>query len=91
MNAISCPYLYLAILVITRTSMGFQFQSVGSLSLFIMNELEIAFATLGTLIGLFMLARSVRAWDEQVALMVTVFMVFSCVFGCVSGINRSSY
>jgi predicted MFS family arabinose efflux permease len=49
------PYIYLAILVLTRTAMGFQFQSVASLSPFLIDELEITFAALGTLIGLFML------------------------------------
>ena len=48
-------WLVLLVVFVARTSMGFQFQSVASLSPFIMNELDIAFATLGTLIGLFML------------------------------------
>ena len=45
----------LAVLFLARTAMGFQFQSVASVSPFLIDELAIDYAMLGTLIGLYML------------------------------------
>tara|TARA_B100000315_G_scaffold254386_1_gene295344 strand:- start:4547 stop:5668 length:1122 start_codon:yes stop_codon:yes gene_type:complete len=80
--------------------MGFQFQSVGSLSPFIMNELDIAFATLGTLIGLFMLPGIVVAipsgilsrhlTDKTIAVLGLVGMVAGgAILGVSSGLNEA--
>ena len=46
-------WLILAVLFTARTSMGFQFQSVASISPFLIDELAIDYAMLGTLIGLY--------------------------------------
>jgi MFS family permease len=46
-------WLILAVLFIVRTAMGFQFQSVGSVSSFLVEDLNIDYARLGTLIGLY--------------------------------------
>ena len=94
------PYFYLAILVITRTSMGFQFQSVASLSPFILDELHISFATLGTLIGLFMLpgvvgsvpsgALSRRLADKSIAVLgLTGMVVGGAILGMAIGLNEA--
>lgn len=48
-------WLILAVLVLARTAMGYQFQSIGSLSPFLIGAFDIDFAALGALIGLFML------------------------------------
>lgn len=48
-------WLVLAVLVLARTAMGYQFQSIGSLSPFLIGAFDIEFAALGALIGLFML------------------------------------
>ncbi len=48
-------WVILAVLVLARTAMGYQFQSIGSLSPLLIDEFGIDFATLGVLIGLFML------------------------------------
>jgi MFS family permease len=45
----------LAVLFLARTAMGFQFQSVASTAPFLIDDLHIGFATIGTLIGLYML------------------------------------
>ena len=45
----------LAVLFLARTAMSFQFQSVGSLSPFLVPDLGLDYAALGTLIGLYML------------------------------------
>jgi len=45
----------LAILFIARTAVGFQFQSVAALGPVMVTELSIDYATLGTLVGLYML------------------------------------
>ncbi len=42
-------------LFLARTAMGFQFQSVASTAPFLVNDLHVGFATVGTLIGLYML------------------------------------
>jgi len=46
-------WLVLAVLFLARTSMGFQFQSVASVSPFLIDELAIDYAMLGILIGLY--------------------------------------
>jgi len=48
-------WFVLVILVVARTAMGFQFQTVGSLGPILVDMLQIDYASLGTLIGLFML------------------------------------
>ena len=48
-------WVILAVLVLARTAMGYQFQSIGSLSPLLIDEFGIDFAALGVLIGLFML------------------------------------
>ncbi|MCH9009506.1 MAG: MFS transporter [Chloroflexi bacterium] len=45
----------LAMLVLVRISMGFQFQSVASLDSFLIEDLDLSYGQLGTLIGMFML------------------------------------
>ncbi|MCH7626148.1 MAG: MFS transporter [Chloroflexi bacterium] len=45
----------LALLVLVRISMGFQFQSVASLDSFLIEDLDLSYGQLGTLIGMFML------------------------------------
>ena len=42
-------------LALVRTSMGFQFQSVASLDSFLIEDLDLSYGQLGTLIGMFML------------------------------------
>ena len=48
-------WVILAVLVLARTAMGYQFQSIGSLSPLLIYEFGIDFAALGALIGFFML------------------------------------
>src|SRR2546426_1065130 len=48
-------WVALAIVFVTRTSMGYQFQSVASVGPLLVPELGLAWAQLGTLIGLYML------------------------------------
>jgi MFS family permease len=45
----------LGVLFLARTAMGFQFQSVASTAPFLIHDLQIGFASIGTLIGLYML------------------------------------
>lgn len=45
----------LAVLTFTRTTMGFQFQSVAALSAPLIDQFALSFAALGTLIGLYLL------------------------------------
>ncbi len=45
----------MAVLALARTAMAYQMQSVGSLSPFLISDLDIDYAALGTLIGLYML------------------------------------
>ena len=42
-------------LAVVRTSMGFQFQSVASLDSFLIEDLDLSYGQIGTLIGMFML------------------------------------
>jgi MFS family permease len=48
-------WLILALLTFARTAMGFQFQSVAAVSSSLLAQFELSFATLGTLIGLYLL------------------------------------
>ncbi len=79
----------LAVLFLARTAMGFQFQSVASVSPFLIDELAIDYAMLGTLIGLYKLPGIVfalpggvlgrRFGDKQVVLAGLVMMVLGGV------------
>jgi predicted MFS family arabinose efflux permease len=79
----------LAVLFLARTAMGFQFQSVASISPFLIDELGIDYAMLGTLIGLYKLPGMVfalpggmlgkRFGDKQVVLCGLVMMVLGGV------------
>src|ERR671937_2546861 len=48
-------WLALAIIFVTRTSMGFQFQSLGSVAPLLVADLHFTYAQLGTVIGLYLL------------------------------------
>lgn len=48
-------WVILGVLFLARTAMGFQFQSIASVSPLLINELQLDFALLGTLIGVWML------------------------------------
>ncbi|HEY3099096.1 MAG TPA: MFS transporter [Methylomirabilota bacterium] len=54
-------WVALALIFVTRTSMGFQFQSVGSLAPLLVTDLDLSYAQLGTLIGLYLLPGVVLA------------------------------
>ncbi len=54
-------WLILAVLFLARTSMGFQFQSIASVSPLLIDELAIDYTMLGTLIGLYSLPGIVLA------------------------------
>jgi MFS family permease len=51
----SIRWLMLAVLFLARTAVGFQFQSVAALGPVMVAELSIDYATLGTLVGLYLL------------------------------------
>jgi predicted MFS family arabinose efflux permease len=82
-------WFILAVLFLARTSMGFQFQSVASVSPFLIDELAIDYAMLGTLIGLYKLPGIVfalpggmlgrRFGDKQVVLCGLVMMALGGV------------
>lgn len=82
-------WLILAVLFLARTSMGFQFQSVASVSPFLIDELAIDYAMLGTLIGLYSLPGIVfalpggllgqRFGDKQVVLCALIMMALGGV------------
>ena len=55
-------WLILAVLFVVRTAMGFQYQSVGSVSSFLVEDLGINYAQLGALIGLYDLPGVVLAF-----------------------------
>ena len=59
-------WFILAVLFLARTSMGFQFQSVASVSPFLIDELAIDYTMLGTLIGLYNLPGIVFAFPGGV-------------------------
>jgi MFS family permease len=48
-------WVALVLVFLTRTSMGFQFQSVGSVAPLVIADLHLSYAQLGTLIGLYLL------------------------------------
>src|SRR5258708_9880950 len=48
-------WLMLAVIFLTRTSMGFQFQSIAALTPFLVPAFELTYAQVGLLMGLFML------------------------------------
>jgi len=54
-------WVALALIFVTRTSMGFQFQSIGSLAPLVVADLGLSYAQLGTLIGLYLLPGVVLA------------------------------
>jgi MFS family permease len=54
-------WVALALIFVTRTSMGFQFQSIGSLGPLLVADLGLSYAQLGTLIGLYLLPGVVLA------------------------------
>ena len=47
-------WFVLALLFVTRISLGFQFQTMGSVSDEVIRELDLNYAEIGSLIGLFM-------------------------------------
>jgi MFS family permease len=55
MRGMSNRWVALALVFLTRTSMGFQFQSVASVAPLMVADLGLSYAQLGTLIGLYML------------------------------------
>jgi MFS family permease len=48
-------WLILAVLTFARTAMGFQFQSVAAVSPLLIDQLQMSYAALGTLVGLYLL------------------------------------
>src|SRR6185295_11904529 len=48
-------WVALAIVFVTRTSMGFQFQAVASVAPLMVRDLWLSYAQLGTLVGIYML------------------------------------
>jgi len=57
-------WLILAVLFLARTAMGFQFQSVASLSSFVITDLGIDYTQLGLLIGFYLLPGVVIAYPS---------------------------
>jgi len=51
----SLRWLMLLVIFLTRTSMGFQFQSIAALTSFVVPAFELSYAQVGLLMGLFML------------------------------------
>ena len=82
-------WLILGVIFLARTAMGFQFQSIGAVSPFLMADLAIDFALLGTLIGVWMLPGIVvaipggllgrRFGDKRVALVGLALMALGSV------------
>ena len=54
-------WVVLALVVVARTAMGFQFQSVAAVGPFLVADLGLSYAELGTLIGLYLLPGVVLA------------------------------
>jgi len=89
-------WLVLAVLLIVRTSMGFQYLSVASVSSFLMEDLGIDYTRLGALIGLYQLPGIVLAFpggllgrrfgDKRVVMTVLVLMAFG---GLLMGVSDS--
>lgn len=79
----------LAVLTFARTSLGFQFQSIASLSTDLMPDLGLSFATLGVLIGLYFLpgiivslpagAASRRLGDKRLVLVGLALMTIGAL------------
>src|SRR5688572_5029345 len=55
MPGMTSRWMALALVFVTRTSMGFQFQSIASVGPLLVADLALSYAQLGTLIGLYML------------------------------------
>jgi predicted MFS family arabinose efflux permease len=82
-------WLVLAVLFLARTAMGFQFQSVASLSSFVITDLGIDYTQLGLLIGFYLLPGIVIAYpsgllgrrfgDKQGAMLGMTLMVIGGV------------
>lgn len=53
--AIESRWIILGALFLARTAMGFQFQSIASTAPFLIRDLQLGYAEIGTLIGLYML------------------------------------
>ena len=88
-------WLVLAVLFLARTAMGFQFQSVASLSSFVITDLGIDYTQLGLLIGFYLLPGIVIAYpsgllgrrfgDKQGAMLGMTLMVIG---GVVTGTSH---
>ena len=82
-------WLILAVLFLARTTMGFQFQSVATLSPFLVTELAIDYTQLGLLIGFYLLPGVIIAYpggllgqrfgDKHVAILGMMLMVIGGV------------
>jgi MFS family permease len=78
-------WLILAVLFLARTAMGFQFQSVATLSSFLITDLNINYTQLGLLIGFYLLPGMVIAYpsgllgqrfgDKRVAILGMTLMI----------------
>ena len=85
----------LAVLTAARTSLGFQFQSIASLSADLMHGLGLSYATLGLLIGLYFLpgvvvslpagAASRRLGDKRLVLLGLALMTFGAIVCALAG------
>ena len=85
----------LAVLTAARTSLGFQFQSIASLSADLMQSLGLSYATLGLLIGLYFLpgvvvslpagAASRRLGDKRLVLLGLALMTFGAIVCALAG------
>ena len=89
-------WLVLGVLAFARIAMGFQFQAVASVSPFLVDEFGIDYASVGTLIGLYLLPGIVlalpggwlgRRFGEK--RMVLAGLALMCVGGAVSGLGTS--
>ena len=88
-------WLILAVLFLARTAMGFQFQSIGALSSFLVAELGIDYAQLGLLIGFYLLPGIAIAYpggllgqrfgDKRIALLGLALMVLGGAMASLSG------
>jgi predicted MFS family arabinose efflux permease len=89
-------WLILAVLFVARTAMGFQYQTVASTSPFLLRELHVGFAELGTLIGLYHICGVVlslpggliirRLGDKNLC---AVGLALMAAGGCVMGVSHS--
>ena len=81
-------WLILTVLFLARTTMGFQFQSVATLSSFLIKDLRIDYTQLGLLIGFYLLPGTVIAYpggllgrrfgDKQVELGISSWSLAAC-------------